>query len=173
MWDVDPQRLQHVAVPRRRIRFVRHPQSGHYACVAVHRWWVVSGAILTVAIIVGVAWSHDASGDRHADHVTLPATATTSEWCVPVSRAAVIARIVHIDGVPRNAKVRAKLFGTDYWAVEVEGSPNDQPRLRDTPVGWVVYNVDAHTGDLKGASAGPVGSTPSDWNSLPNRTSSC
>jgi hypothetical protein len=28
MWDVDLQRLQHVAVPRRRIRFVRHPQSG-------------------------------------------------------------------------------------------------------------------------------------------------
>ena len=133
----------------------------------------MSGAILTVGIIIGVAWSHDASGGRHADHVTLPATATTSEWCMPVSRAEVIARIVHVDGAPRNAKVRAKLFGTDYWAVEVEGSPNDPPRLRDTPVGWVVYNVDAHTGDLKGASAGPAGSTPSDWNSLPNRTSSC
>jgi hypothetical protein len=28
MWDVDAQRLQHVAVPRRRIRFVRHPPLG-------------------------------------------------------------------------------------------------------------------------------------------------
>ena len=29
------------------------------------------------------------------------------------------------------------------------------------------------TGDLKGASAGPPGSSPSDWNSLPDRTSHC
>jgi hypothetical protein len=147
--------------------------TGHHAYVAVHRWWVGSGAILTVAIIVGVAWSQDAPVDRNADDVAQSATPTTSEWCMPVSRAAVIARIAHGDGMPRNAKVSAKLFGTDYWAVEVEGSPSDLPRLRDTPVGWVVYNVDAHTGDLKGASAGPPGSTATDWNALPDRTSSC
>jgi hypothetical protein len=141
--------------------------------VADHRWWAIAGAILTVVIIVGVAWSRDASDGRNTGRVASSATPTTSEWCMPVSRAAVIARFAHGDGAPRNAKVSAKLFGTDYWAVEVEGSPGDLPRLRDTPVGWVVYNVDAHTGDLKGASAGPPGSTPADWNSLPNRTSSC
>jgi hypothetical protein len=146
---------------------------GQHGCMAVHRGWVVSGAILTVAIIVGVAWTQGASGGHQAGHSTLPTSVTTSEWCMPVSRAAAIARVVHGDVVPRSGKVRAKLFGTDYWAVEVEGSPNDPPRLRDTPVGWVVYNVDAHTGDLKGASAGPPGSTPLDWNSLPNRTSNC
>jgi len=91
---------------------------------------------------------------------------------MPISRAAAIARIIHTDGIPRNARVRAKLFGTDYWAVEVEGSPL-QPPMMPYRVGWAVYNVDAHTGDLKGVAAGPPGSPPSDWNALPDRTSSC
>jgi hypothetical protein len=140
--------------------------------MAVHRRWVVSGAILTVGIIIGFAWSRDAGG-RHADHVTLATTSTTSEWCMPVSRAAVIAKIDRFDGVPRNARVNAKLFGTDYWEVEIEGSTSDPPKLRDMPFGWVVYNVDAHTGDVRSESAGPPGSMPSDWDSLPDRTSTC
>ena len=39
MWDVDPQRLQHVAVPRRRIRFVRRPSYSASYCesFAPHR----------------------------------------------------------------------------------------------------------------------------------------
>jgi hypothetical protein len=35
MWDVDPRRLQHVAVPRRRIRFVRHPHTGRIRRVPI------------------------------------------------------------------------------------------------------------------------------------------
>src|SRR5436190_23791354 len=146
---------------------------GPGGCMAVHRRWVVSGVILTVAIIGGVAWTQGASGHRHAGHSALPTTATTSEWCMPVSRAAAIARVVHVDAVPRSGKVRAKLFGTDYWAVEVEGSPTHPALFRGDTVGWVVWDVDAHTGDLKGASAGPPGASPADWNRLPDRTSHC
>ena len=124
-------------------------------------------AIAAIGIVVAGCSSYD------AHPATGGATPTTSEWCMPISEAAVIAKVRQFSDVPASATVRAKLFGTDYWAVEVGGSPSDPPRLRDAPVGWVVYNLDAHTGDLRGANAGPPGSTPTDWNSLPNRTSSC
>lgn len=130
----------------------------------------MSRALVIVAIGIVLAGC-----SQHGVHpVARGETPTSSEWCMPISQAAVVAKVRRIsDEVPASARVRAKLFGTDYWAVEVEGSPNNPPRLRDAPVAWVVYNIDAHTGDLRGASAGPRGSAPADWNALPDRTSSC
>jgi hypothetical protein len=121
------------------------------------------------ALAIGIVVSGCSGKSAHT-------TAATSESCVAISAAAAIARVRGLDGVPATATVRAKLFGTDYWAVEV-ASADDKLTL-DAPgasghVGWAVFNVDADTGDLRGINAGPPGSTPSDWNSLPNRTSSC
>ncbi len=38
---------------------------------------------------------------------------------------------------------------------------------RGGPYAWAVFDIDAHTGDIKSVRAGPTGSTPSDWNALP------
>ena len=95
---------------------------------------------------------------------------------MPISQAAAIARVRGKRPLPAGTSFRAKLFGTDYWAV-VETSSNGDVEVLGPGggggYGWAVYNVDAHTGDIKGAEAGPPGSTPSDWDSLPDRTSSC
>jgi hypothetical protein len=136
----------------------------------------VSGAILTVAIIVEVAWSQEAPSDRNASRPALSTTATTDEWCMPISQADAIARVRGTRPIPAAHKFRARLFGTDYWAV-VETSPNGDVEV-DGPGGgggngWAVYNVDAHTGDIKSVEAGPPRSAPADWNALPDRTSSC
>ena len=117
--------------------------------------------------------AHPTSASRQGSHATAPGTVATSEWCVPISRAAAIARVMRAsDEVRATDTARAKLFGTDYWAVEVEGSVT--PAFsHGGHFAWAVFNVDAHTGDIRTMSAGPPGSTPLDWNSVPNRTSNC
>jgi len=139
------------------------------------RWLLVLGAVLILAVIIGIALSQPAR-DRNVGLSALGTTPTTDEWCMPISRAAAIARVRGPGPVPAWHRFRAKLFGTDYWAVEetsptgdVEaGGPGDMGDY-----GWAVTEVDAHTGYIKGVEAGPVGSSPSDWNALPDRTSSC
>jgi hypothetical protein len=95
---------------------------------------------------------------------------------MPISQAAAIARVRGTVPVPTGHRFRAKLFGTDYWAV-VETSPNGDLEVSGPGggggYGWAVYNVDAHTGDIKGVEAGPPRSVPSDWDALPQRASSC
>jgi hypothetical protein len=132
---------------------------------------------LAIGIVVGGCSgksAHPTSASRQGAHATtLGTTAATSEWCVPISRAAATALVMRAsDEVPATDTARAKLFGTDYWAVEVEGSVT--PAFsHGGHFAWAVFNVDAHTGDIRGMSAGPPGTTPSNWNSLPNRTSNC
>jgi hypothetical protein len=136
------------------------------------RAWVFALVLLALLVCVSSAL---ASEPTAKSRVASTHPQEGSEFCVPVSAAAAIAR-VRGPRVPANHKFQAKLFGTDYWAVEetspdgdVEvGGPGDMGHH-----GWAVFNVDAHTDAITGASAGPPGSTPTDWNSLPDRTSTC
>jgi hypothetical protein len=131
-------------------------------------------AIAAVVIGIGVGGcsgkgAHPTSASHRGADTTTPApAAVSSKWCVPISREAAIARAMGSSAeVAATDTAKAKLVGTDYWAVEVEGSVM-QEFARGGQFAWAVYNIDAHTGDIRGAEAGPPGSTPSDWNALPD-----
>jgi hypothetical protein len=133
-------------------------------------------AAIAIVIIGGCSGSaaHPRSASPRRADVTQTTTIAQSEFCVlPISRAAAIARVMRAsDEVAPGDTAKAKLFGTDYWAVEVVGSVT--PAFsRGGPSGWAVYDIDAHSGDIRGVTAGPVGSTPTDWESLPDPASRC
>lgn len=130
-------------------------------------------AAMVIGIVVGGCsgkGAHPTSASRRGADATTPGTAVvSSEWCVPISREAAIARAMGSSAeVAATDTAKAKLVGTDYWAVEVEGGSVMPEFARGGQFAWAVYNIDAHTGDIRGAEAGPPGSTPSDWNSLPD-----
>jgi hypothetical protein len=134
---------------------------------------IAATAIVIVGGCSGAAAHPTSVRLRNAD-ATPTTTTVPSKWCVlPISRKAAIAQVMKIsDEVAATDTAKAKLFGMDYWAVEVEGSVT--PAFsHGGRFAWAVFNVDAHTGDLRGMSAGPPGSTPSDWNSLPDPAAGC
>jgi hypothetical protein len=129
-------------------------------------------AAMVIGIVVGGCsgqGAHPTSASRRGAHATTPGTAAVlSEWCVPISREAAIARVMRPAEIAATDTAKAKLVGTDYWAVDVEGSVMPELHAQGGHFAWAVFNVDAHTGDIRGVEAGPPGSTPSDWNSLPD-----
>ena len=131
----------------------------------------IAAMVIGIVVVGGCSGNgaHPTSASRRGAHAATPGTAPVgSEWCVPISREAAIARAMGSSAdVAATDPAKAKLVGTDYWAVEVEGSVMPE-FARGGRFAWAVYNVDAHTGDIRGAEAGPPGSTPSDWNSLPD-----
>jgi hypothetical protein len=135
-------------------------------------------AITAIAIVIVGGCSGSAAHTRSTDLRRVDATPATSseqsQWCMlPITRGAAIAKVMKIsDEVAPTDTAKAKLFGTDYWAVDVEGSVT--PAFsRGEQFAWAVFVVDAHTGDIRGVSAGPPGSSPAEWNALPDPAAGC
>ena len=62
---------------------------------------------------------------------------------------------------------------TQFWAVEVRGSVTPQFSDGRPQVGVGSLDVDAHSGDVPGMTAGLAGSSPSFWDSLSDHADAC
>ena len=171
-----------VDVLRARIR--RHRRRRAFAVVAV-----VTAVGLASA---GAAASLRSTGNRPTVAVspTTEAGAGTGPWCVPVSREAAIARVMgmHTEVVSGTAEAKLVSYGelatmehtqfsniagdTKFWAVMVRGTITPSFDRGSNKYAWGLFDIDAHTGDFNGMSAGP-GPTPSSWDSLVDHSAEC
>jgi hypothetical protein len=167
--------------------------------VTVRRWWIVSGALLAAAIVVGLSWARDVSTATARSRAQFFGAETTTlpPRCVTVSREQAVQAIGrgNLAALPPSpngglsaeleiGSVQAKLIRwrdwttapdpehTDpsrWWLMEVEGGPF---RVDGKTVSWQLVWVNARTGAVRNDSAG-TGSPPSRWKELPDYSASC
>ncbi len=173
-----------------RTRIRRHRRRRALAIVAV------AGVVCVASVGVAASLGHKSSSPRI--DVSPTTTAVPSRWCVPISREAAIARVMKLSNeVAPSDTAQAKLVSwpelrasraksttspynssswtakTQFWAVEVRGSVTPSFAMGDHGYAWGIFDVDAHSGDIPGMTAGPAGSSPSFWDSLPDHASEC
>jgi hypothetical protein len=113
------------------------------------------------------------SGVQGASATTSGTTAVPSEWCVPISREAAIARVMKLsDEIAPSDTADAKLVDARHWAVRVVGSVTPA-FAQDGHYAWGIFDVDAHSGEISGMTAGRASSAPTQWDSLVDHSASC
>jgi hypothetical protein len=167
--------------------------------VTVRRWWIVSGALLAAAIVVGLSWARDVSTATARSRAQFFGAETTTlpPRCVTVSREQAVQAIGrgNLAALPPSpngglsaeleiGSVQAKLIRwrdwttapdpehsvpSRWWLMEVEGGPF---RVDGKTVSWQLVWVNARTGAVRNDSAG-TGSPPSRWKELPDYSASC